>query len=106
MTLLKPQPELAQVAYQQAKAIAHNLVNVSAGDVPRVGHVALRGTLMKLGTMEGAANIFDKYMVAGKTGHLIRHMTYLEMLPTPVHNLKVTGEWLSDELFHRAKSLV
>jgi NADH:ubiquinone reductase (non-electrogenic) len=106
VTLLKPQPELAQVAYQQAKAIAHNLVNVSAGDVPRVGHVALRGTLMKLGNMEGAANIFDKYMVAGKAGHLIRHMTYLEMLPTPVHNLKVTGEWLSDELFHRAKSLV
>ncbi len=106
VTQFKPEPALAQVAYQQAKAIAHNLVNISAGEVPRVGHVLLRGTLMKLGTMEGAANIFDKYMVTGKMGHVIRHMTYLEMLPAPVHNLKVTGEWLSDELFHRAKSLV
>lgn len=106
VTQLKPKPALAQVAYQQAKAIAHNLVNISAGEVPRVGHVFLRGTLMKMGEAEGAANIFDKYMVVGKMGHVLRHMTYLEMLPTPIHNLKVTGEWLSDEIFHRAKGQV
>lgn len=105
VVLPKPEPALAQVAYQQAKAIARNLVAVSAGEVPKVGHVFLRGTLMKLGTQEGAAEIFDKYEVKGRLGHIIRQLTYLEMLPTPVHNLKVTVEWLNEEVFHRAKKL-
>lgn len=106
VTLPKPEPALAQVAYQQAKAIARNLIAVSACEVPKVGHVFLRGTLMKLGTTEGAAEIFDKYEIKGRLGHMIRQLTYLEMLPTPVHNLKVTAEWISEEVFHRTKNLV
>ena len=27
--------------------------------------------------------------------------TYLEMLPAPIHDLKVTGEWLNDEIFKK-----
>jgi len=106
VTQQKPEPALAQVAYQQAKAIAQNLVNLSAGEVPRVGHVLLRGTLMKLGAEAAAADIFNRYEITGKLGHTIRHLTYLEMLPTPAHDLKVTAEWLSEEVFHRAKRTI
>jgi NADH dehydrogenase FAD-containing subunit len=106
VTLLKPEPALAQVAYQQAKAIARNLVAVSAGEKPKASRIFLRGTLMKLGTQEAAAEIFNKHEVKGRIGHAIRQLTYLEMLPTPVHNLKVTTEWLSEEVFHHAKNLV
>ena len=91
-----PEPALAQVAYQQAKTIAQNLIALSRGDALHVSRVSLRGTLMKLGMEEGAADIFNKYEVKGEMGYVIRQLTYLEMLPLPLHNLKVTAEWLGD----------
>ncbi len=96
-----PQPSTAQVAYQQGKAIAHNLKALSKGHIPSPAHVILRGTLMKLGLGMGVANIFDRVEIKGKAGHLIRQATYLELLPTPIRNLKVTAEWLTDEVFQR-----
>ncbi|MGD1909352.1 MAG: hypothetical protein ACFB2X_00375 [Rivularia sp. (in: cyanobacteria)] len=63
--------------------------------------VNLRETLIKLGLRNGVANLFNKLQINGKTGDLIRNATYLEMLPTPVHNFKATTEWLTDEIFHR-----
>lgn len=98
-----PQPALAQVAYQQAKTIAQNLIALSKGEALKAGHVSLRGTLMKLGMEEGAAEIFDRYEVKGELGYVLRQLTYLEMLPLPAHNLKVTAEWLSDGILNRAK---
>ncbi len=94
-----PLPATAQVAYQQGAAIAHNLRAIATGDSLKPAHVALRGTLMKLGLGESAANIFDRFQVTGRLGHLIRQGTYLELLPTPVHNFKATTEWLTDEIF-------
>jgi demethylphylloquinone reductase len=102
--LQKSEPALAQVAYQQAKTIAHNLIATSKGALPEVSHVTLRGTLMKLGAEEGAAEIYDKYEIKGRVGHMVRTLTYLEMLPTSVHNLKVTAKWLGDEVVHYAES--
>lgn len=96
-----PQPPTAQVAYQQGKASASNLQAISAKQPPQTAHVSLRGTLMKLGVGEGIANIFDRVTVSGELGHLIREATYLELLPTPVHNFKVTTEWLADSLLQR-----
>ena len=55
---------------------------------------------MKLGLGNGVANLFDKMQVKGKPGDLIRNGTYLEMLPTPVHNFKATTDWITDEIFH------
>jgi NADH dehydrogenase FAD-containing subunit len=97
----QPQPPTAQVAYQQGRAIAHNIKRIAAGQPPVPASIHLRGTLMKLGLNEGVANLFDKVQIKGQAGHLIREGTYLELLPTPAHNLKVTAEWLTDELFHR-----
>lgn len=97
----QPLPALAQVAYQQGASIAHNLIVLAKGASPRPAHVSLRGTLMKLGLGNGAANLFDKVRVTGKPGDLIRNATYLEMLPTPLHNFKATTEWLKEETFHR-----
>lgn len=95
----KPLPPTAQVAYQQGYAIARNLKALSEGNELREAEVNLRGTLMKLGVGESAAYLFDRYYVGGKFGHLIRQATYLELLPTPIHNFKVTGKWLVDEIF-------
>lgn len=96
-----PLPATAQVAYQQGAMIAHNLKTISEGGTPSPAHVRLRGTLLKLGLEESAAEIFDRFEVKGKLGHLIRQAAYLELLPTPVHNFKATTEWLTDEVFHR-----
>lgn len=97
----QPLPALAQVAYQQGARIAHNLIALAKGASLRPAHVSLRGTLMKLGLNNGVANLFDKVQVTGKPGDLIRNATYLEMLPTPLHDFKATTEWLKEETFHR-----
>ncbi len=99
-TVQDPQPPTAQVAYQQGAAIAHNLKALCEGNEPSPAEVKLRGTLMKLGLGESSAHIFDQFEVKGKIGHLIRQATYLELLPTPVHNFKVTAKWLADEILH------
>ncbi|MBW4470546.1 MAG: NAD(P)/FAD-dependent oxidoreductase [Stenomitos rutilans HA7619-LM2] len=96
----QPLPALAQVAYQQGATIAHNLIALAKGATPNPAHVNLRGTLMKLGLNNGVANLFDKVQVTGKPGDLIRNATYLEMLPTPIHDFKATTEWLKEETFH------
>jgi NADH dehydrogenase len=102
-----PQPPTAQVAYQQGKAIAQNLQALASRRYPLPSQVNLRGTLMKLGIGEGVANLFDRLEVKGEAGHLLRQATYLELLPKPLHNLKHTAEWFTDELLqrHQTKSL-
>ena len=94
-------PPTAQVAYQQGAAIAHNLMAQALGRELQPARVNLRGTLLKLGLEAAAANIYDKFELDGELGHLIRQGTYLELLPTPVHNFKATTEWLREEIFHQ-----
>lgn len=96
-----PQPPTAQVAYQQGKAIAQNLQAIAVSKPPIPSTIHLRGTLMKLGLNEGVANLFNRFEIKGQPGHLIREATYLELLPTPIHNVKTTADWLTDELFQR-----
>jgi NADH dehydrogenase len=93
-------PTTAQVAYQQGRVIAHNIIARSHKRHLNPCHVALRGTLMKLGLHIGVANLFDKYPIVGRRGHHIRHVTYLELLPTPLHDIIVTREWIREEIFH------
>ncbi len=100
-----PQPPTAQVAYQQGRAIAHNLRLQAEGKPLMPAQIHLRGTLMKLGLSDGVANVFDKVQIKGQPGHLLRQATYLELLPTPVHNLKITTDWLTDELFQRHRPI-
>jgi NADH dehydrogenase FAD-containing subunit len=100
-TLSMMLPATAQVAYQQGAAIAHNLMALVQGKPLKPAKVALRGTLMKLGLGDSAANLFDRFIIMGRSGHLIRQGTYLELLPTPVHNFKTTVDWLTDEIFSR-----
>jgi demethylphylloquinone reductase len=96
-----PQPATAQVAYQQGKAIAHNLQAIATGRPLMSAPVVLRGTLMKLGVGDGVANLFNRLEVKGELGHLIRQATYLELLPAPGHNFKATTEWFADSLLQR-----
>jgi NADH dehydrogenase len=74
---------------------------MALGYDPKPSHVKLRGTLLKLGLEDSAANLFNKVEVTGELGHLIRQGTYLELLPAPIHNFKATTEWLKDEIFER-----
>ena len=96
----KSLPALAQVAYQQGAGIAHNLIAIAEGKPPTPVKVNLRGTLMKLGMGKGVANIFNRVQIGGSEGALIRDATYLEMLPTPLHNFKATAEWIQDGIFN------
>ena len=94
-------PQTAQVAYQEGKAIADNLLALAKGKELSEADVSLRGTLLKLGLGESVANLFDRYQIKGKLGHTIRNSTYLTLLPTPVHNFKATTSWLIDEIFEQ-----
>ncbi|MEM9803720.1 MAG: FAD-dependent oxidoreductase [Cyanobacteria bacterium P01_D01_bin.56] len=95
------QSATAQVAYQQEAAIAANISALVNGDSLSVAEVKLRGILLKLGMEEGAAEIFDRFEIKGHLGHLIRHATYLSLLPTPARNIKVGAQWLTDEIFEQ-----
>lgn len=94
-------PPTAQVAYQQGAGIARNLKAMALGDELRPVEVNMRGTLLKVGIENSIANIFNRFEIPGEVGHLIRQGTYLELLPTPVHNFKVTTDWIKEELFHK-----
>lgn len=94
-------PPTAQVAYQQGTAIARNLKALALEDEPQPAEVNIRGTLLKLGLEDAAANIYDKFELDGEIGHLIRQGTYLELLPTPIHDFKATTEWLKEEIFRQ-----
>ena len=94
-------PLTAQVAYQEGLAIANNLIALAKGKELSAADVSLRGTLLKLGLGESVANLFDRYEIKGKIGHLIREATYLTLLPNPVHNFKATTSWLIDEIFEQ-----
>lgn len=95
------QPALAQVAYQQGTAIAHSLLAMARGSSPQPAKVMLRGTLMKMGVGTGLADLFDRMIIDGSTGGLIRTGTYLELLPTPLRNFKATFQWIDEEIFNR-----
>ncbi|MDZ7959060.1 MAG: NAD(P)/FAD-dependent oxidoreductase [Aulosira sp. DedQUE10] len=94
-------PPTAQVAYQQGANIAHNLKAIALGEELKPVKVNIRGTLLKLGINDAAANLFNVFEVAGETAHLIRQGTYLTLLPTPVHDFKATTEWVDEEIFHQ-----
>jgi NADH dehydrogenase FAD-containing subunit len=92
-------PPTAQVAYQQGANIAHNLKALALGEELKPTKVNLRGTLLKLGVNDAAANLFNTFEVAGEPAHLIRQGTYLTLLPTPIHDFKATTEWVDEEIF-------
>lgn len=94
-------PPTAQVAYQQGATIAHNLKALALGQELEPAKVNIRGTLLKLGLEDAAANIYDTFELDGEIGHLIRQGTYLELLPTPVHDFKATTQWLREEIFRQ-----
>ena len=96
-----PQPALAQVAYQQGAAIAHNIKALIAGKEMKPATVNLRGTLMKMGLHESAVEIFDRYEVKGQLGQAIRLATYLELLPTPALNFVNRTQWFTEEILKR-----
>lgn len=91
-------PPTAQVAYQQGQAIAQNLLTLAANKTPDMAKVQIRGTMLKLGLEEAAADIFERLLVSGKPAHLLRQGRYLTNLPTPVHNFKATTQWLCEEV--------
>lgn len=96
----KSLPPTAQVAYQQGADIARNLKALALGEDPKPAQVNIRGTLLKLGIHDAAANLFNIFEVAGEPAHLIREGTYLTLLPAPIHDFKATTEWLDEEIFH------
>jgi NADH dehydrogenase len=65
---LQPLPATAQVAYQQGATIAYNLKALALGRTLKPARVSMRGTLLKLGLDNSAANIYDLVQVSGEVG--------------------------------------
>ncbi|MEQ8997884.1 MAG: NAD(P)/FAD-dependent oxidoreductase [Coleofasciculus sp. B1-GNL1-01] len=95
----KSLPPTAQVAHQQGDAIASNLQALAKGREPKPADVSIRGTLMKLGLEEAAANISNQVEVDGEIGHLIRQGTYINILPTPLRDFKLTAKWFTEDVY-------
>ncbi|MEH2281708.1 MAG: NAD(P)/FAD-dependent oxidoreductase [Nostoc sp.] len=93
-------PPTAQVAYQQGANIARNLKALVLDEDLKPVKVNIRGTLLKLGLNDAAANLLNVFEVTGESAHLIRQGTYLTLLPTPIHDFKAASEWLDEEIFH------
>lgn len=93
-------PPTAQVAYQQGAIIARNLTAIAFEETPTANQINIRGTLLKLGINNAAANLFNMIEVTGEAANLIRQGTYLTLLPTPIHDFKAATEWLDEEIFH------
>jgi NADH dehydrogenase len=96
-----PLPPTAQVAHQQGDAIAKNLQALAEGKEPKPAEVTIRGTLMKMGLEEALANIFNRIEVDGEAGHLIRQGTYLNIVPTPARDFKLTAKWFKEEVYQQ-----
>ncbi|MEM9246370.1 MAG: FAD-dependent oxidoreductase, partial [Cyanobacteria bacterium P01_F01_bin.153] len=95
-----PLPATAQVAYQQGEAIAHALLaKAKRQDKLPAAKVGLRGTVMKLGLGTAVANVFDRYEIVGSVAQTIRQVMYLELMPTPLHNIRTTLDWIKDDVF-------
>ncbi len=94
-----PLPPLGQVAHQQGTAIANNLQALADNKKPSHVEVDIKGSLLKLGLDEGAANLFEQYVLTGQSAHLIRQGRYLTLLPVPGHDFQATKEWLSEGVF-------
>ena len=91
-------PATAQAAYQQGSAIANNLQALATNKTPDMANVTMRGTMLKLGLNDAAADLFDRLLIEGKTAHLLRQGRYLTTLPTPARDFKTTTQWLSEEV--------
>ncbi|MGV2829590.1 NAD(P)/FAD-dependent oxidoreductase [Myxosarcina sp. GI1(2024)] len=94
-------PPTAQVAHQQGTAIAQNLQALAEGREPRPADVTIKGSLMKLGLEKAAANLLGRFEINGELGHLIRQGIYMNVLPTPFHDLKMTAKWIDEAIFER-----
>ncbi|MEH2458487.1 NAD(P)/FAD-dependent oxidoreductase [Nostoc sp.] len=94
-------PPTAQVAYQQGANIASNLKALALEKDLKPAKINIRGTLLKLGINDAAANLFNVFEVAGESAHLIRQAAYLTLLPTPIHDFKATSEWVDEKIFHQ-----
>ncbi|MFN6498068.1 MAG: hypothetical protein RMX65_013810 [Nostoc sp. DedQUE01] len=84
------------------QAIATNLVTLAKGHQPSPAKIKLRKTLLKLGLGESATNLFERFEITGKLGHVIREATYLQLLPAPAQNLKATSDWLTHGIRYRS----
>ena len=100
----KSVPATAQAAYQQGSAIANNLQALSINKTPDVANVTMRGTMLKLGLNDAAADLFDRLLIEGKTAHLLRQGRYLTTLPTPARDFKATTQWLSEEVLENVNT--
>ena len=94
----KSVPATAQAAYQQGSAIANNLQALATDKTPDMANVTMRGTMLKLGLNDAAADLFDRLLVEGKTAHLLRQGRYLNTLPTPAQDFQATTQWLSETM--------
>jgi NADH:ubiquinone reductase (non-electrogenic) len=93
-----PQSATAQTAYQQGTAIARNLLALIENRPIEPHEVVQRGTLLKLGLEAGLADILGTVTLSGQVGHLIRRAAYLSLLPTPENTVKLSTEWIADEI--------
>ncbi|MGF1459596.1 MAG: NAD(P)/FAD-dependent oxidoreductase [Leptolyngbyaceae cyanobacterium] len=93
-----PRSATAQIAHQQGRAIAKNIISMIQGQPSKPCSTTENGILLKTGLDASVVEIFDTVMLTGRVGHLVRRAAYLSLLPTPESNLKRNTQWITGEV--------
>jgi NADH:ubiquinone reductase (H+-translocating) len=89
----KPVPKLAQVATQQAKVVAENIIRLHSKNKNLVAYeVKLKGMLVSLGTHNGAGSIFG-ITIKGFIAWWLWRTVYLFKTPGLTNKLRVAFSW-------------
>lgn len=85
----------AQVAFQQAPCLTHNLLQARSGGPLQPFHYRDLGEMMSLGRGE-ASLTGGGFTLAGPAAFQLRKLAYLTRLPGRSHQLRVAAGWLAN----------
>ena len=90
-----PWPATAQVAFQQASCLAHNLIQARQQGSLQSFRFQDLGEMLSLGRGE-ATLVGSGLTLAGAAAFQLRRLAYLTRLPGRSHQLRVAAGWLAD----------
>ena len=94
----KPYPPTAQNAFEEAKAVAHNLISTIRGGNKTTFNYKSRGIMAQIGKRKGVGVLFG-LKIHGFLAWVIWRAYYLSHLPTFEKKMRVLTDWTVDLFF-------
>lgn len=97
-------PQTAQVATQQGKRAANNLLAVLDGRTPRPWNYLHKGDLLTLGRLNALAAI-GGLVIEGPAAWTLYRIAYTALMPSGTNKAKLLKDWFASNLSPRSRSL-